>query len=127
MKTKLSLGARQYIPLIIKRRGEEGCGQEQDVTIPDEVNKVGHMAVQNRVLNVQQPAIKAIEECNVGQLHRCGLCTLLCPQQQLTKDGPSLPLCDKSTQDLQCIQQIHSSGRVIRLPQRPFWQCKSMQ
>ena len=101
---------------------EAGC----DFTVPNEVHKVGHMAVQNRVLNVQQPAIKAIENCNVGQLQRSSLCTLLCPQQQLTQDGASLPLCDESTQDLQCIQQLHSSGRVIRLPQRPCWQYKFM-
>ena len=88
---------------------------------PDEVHESGHMAVQDRVLDVQQPAVKAIEGCNVGQLQRSSLCTLLCPQQQLTQDGASLPLCDEGAQDLPCIQPVYSSGSTIRLPQRPFW------
>ena len=78
----------------------KGPGGGCDLSVPDEVHKVGHMTMQNRVLNVQQPAVKAIEGCNAGQLQRSGLCTLLCPQQQLTQDGAGLPLCDESAQDL---------------------------
>ena len=73
-------------------------------TIPDEVHKGGDMTVQDRVLNVQQPAIKAIVGRNVGQLQRSSLCTLLCPQQQLTKDGASFPLCDE------CAKYLHAHG-----------------
>ena len=34
-----------------------GAGAGCDFTVPDEVHKVGHMAVQNGVLNVQQPFV----------------------------------------------------------------------
>ena len=79
--------------------------REYDFDVPDEVHKGGHMAVQDGIFNVEQPAIKAVEGCNVGQLQRCSLCALFCPQQQLTQDGPASHVCDEGAKDLQCAQQ----------------------
>lgn len=68
--------------------------------IPDKVNKVGNEALQDWVLDVQQPTIKAVVGSNVSQLHGSFLAGLLCPQQQLTQQGPICPLCDKGSQHL---------------------------
>lgn len=69
------------------------------------MDKIGDQAVQDGVLNVEQPAIKAIEGGNVGQLQGSCLGRLLCKQQQLTQNGSCLPLCDECAQYLQsCIQ-----------------------
>lgn len=84
--------------------------------LPDEVHKVGNQAVQYRVLYVEQPAIKAVEACNVGQLQCSRLCTLLCPQQQLTQDRAGLPLCDERPQYLQCTAfSMQSTWEALQL------------
>lgn len=76
------------------------CIHDFVLLIPDEVKKVGYQLLQNRVLNVQQPTIKAIVGCDLGQLHGSCLARLFCPEQQLTQQGAICPLCDESAQDL---------------------------
>ena len=64
----------------------EKCSAAGQVgNLPNEPDEIWDQAAQNWVLDVKQPAVKAIVDSDLRQLHCRSLSTLLCPQHQLTQ------------------------------------------